>query len=330
VLVPSSAVRRFACAVAVLAVTVTVAGCSGSGVPGLDGAAEAVGTTSPVETLQSQLDTLASTYEMDPDTDVSIAALDTVTGQSMQYGSSSGMVAASAVKAEILVATLLDHQDAGTSLSDADDLRATQMIESSDNDAATALFDEVGGTAAMNAASVRLHMGHTSIGDDGYFGFTVTNAQDQITLLKSLVHPASPLDSNGRAYAMGLMRNVDTDESWGVTAASDTGSNPASPLDSNGRAYAMGLMRNVDTDESWGVTAASDTGSNPAVKNGWLPVDSDEGRWAVTSIGVITAGGHETLLAVFTQHQDEEQYGIDFIERASKLVVAGLATTPPR
>jgi len=291
VLVPSSAVRRFACAVAVLAVT--VAGCSGSGGPGLDGAAEAVGTTGPVETLQSQLDTLASTYEMDPDTDVSIAALDTVTGQSMQYGSSSGMVAASAVKAEILVATLLDHQDAGTSLSDADDLRATQMIESSDNDAASALFDEVGGTAAMNAASVRLHMGHISIGDDGYFGFTVTNAQDQITLLKSLVDPASPLDSNGRAYALGLMRNVDTDESWGVTAASDTG-------------------------------------SNPAVKNGWLPVDSDEGRWAVTSIGVITAGGHETLLAVFTQHQDEEQYGIDFIERASKLVVAGLATTPPR
>ena len=183
-LVPSSAVRRFACAVAVLAAT--VAGCSGSGGPGLDGAAEAVGTTSPVETLQSQLDTLASTYEMDPDTDVSVAALDTVTGQSMQYGSSSGMVAASAVKAEILVATLLDHQDAGTSLSDADDLRATQMIESSDNDAASALFDEVGGTTAMNAASVRLHMGHTSIGDDGYFGFTVTNAPDQITLLKSL------------------------------------------------------------------------------------------------------------------------------------------------
>jgi len=225
VLVPSSAGRRFACAVAVLAVT--VAGCSGSGGPGLDGAAEAVGTTGPVETLQSQLDTLASTYEMDPDTDVSIAALDTVTGQSMQYGSSSGMVAASAVKAEILVATLLDHQDAGTSLSDADDLRATQMIESSDNDAASALFDEVGGTTAMNAASVRLHMGHSSIGDDGYFGFTVTNAQDQITLLKSLVDPASPLDSNGRAYALGLMRNVDTDESWGVTAASDTGSNPA-------------------------------------------------------------------------------------------------------
>jgi len=45
---------------------------------------------------------------------------------------------------------------------------------------------------------------------------------------------------------------------------------------------------------------------------------------------VITAGGHETLLAVFTQHKDEEQYGIDFVERASKLVVAGLATTPPR
>ena len=156
-LVPSSAVRRFACAVAVLAVT--VAGCSRSGGPGLDGAAEAVGTTGPVETLQSQLDTLASTYEMDPDTDVSIAALDTVTGQSMQYGSSSGMVAASAVKAEILVATLLDHQDAGTSLSDADDLRATQMIESSDNDAASALFDEVGGTAAMNAASVRAAYG---------------------------------------------------------------------------------------------------------------------------------------------------------------------------
>jgi len=292
VLVPSSAVRRFACAVAVLAVT--VAGCSGSGESGVDGAAEAAGTTTvPVESLQSQLDKLTSSYEMDPDTDVSIAALDTVTGQSMQYGSSSGMVAASAVKAEILVATLLDHQDAGTSLSDADDLRATQMIESSDNDAASALFDEVGGTTAMNAASVRLHMGHTSIGDDGYFGFTVTNAQDQITLLRSLVDPASPLDADGRAYALGLMRNVDTDESWGVTAASDAG-------------------------------------SNPAVKNGWLPADSDDGRWAVTSIGVITAGGHQTLLAVFTQHQDEEQYGINFIERASKLVASGLATTPPR
>lgn len=246
-----------------------------------------VAAVTSVASARAELDSLTSEFAMNRGSDVSIAAVDTTTGTSLQYGASSGMLTASAVKVNILIALLLQHQDAVTSLDDDDDALATKMIQNSDNDAAIALFDEVGGVAGMAKVNKRLQLQNTTIGTGGYFGETETSAADQLILLTALTSSDSPLDAASRAYALDLMRNVDSDQNWGVTVSAD---NP----------------------------------SAAAVKNGWLPVDDDDGRWAVTSMGVVTADGHQILMAVFTQHQDAEQYGIDYIEQASKLVAAGV------
>lgn len=289
-------------AVGLVVVALTVVGCSradGSATTGVAEAADTVTTSSAaaqlhkaaaaksVASARKQLGELTTAFAMNPNADVSISALDTTTGRTLQYGAIGGMVEASAVKVEILVATLLQHQDERIPMDAGDDSLATKMIQNSDNDAAVAMFDELGGTAALNTANTRLGLGNTEIGTGGYFGFTTTNAQDQVTLLKVL-----------------------------------TASN--SPLDAASRSYALGLMRGVAPDESWGVTVAADESSSPAVKNGWLPVDNDDDRWSVTSMGVITVGGHQVLMAVLAQHQDTQQIGIDYIEQASKLVAAGL------
>ena len=67
-------------------------------------------------------------------------------------------------------------------------------------------------------------------------------------------------------------------------------------------------MRNVEPDQRWGVGAAADKGTDFANKNGWLSIDdsngpgeTDDGLWAVTSLGVLTVGGDQVLMAVLTE-----------------------------
>ena len=60
---------------------------------------------------------------------------------------------ASIVKADILAVLLIQHRQTRTPLSEGERELATQMIEDSDNDAATALWDAVGGTMGMEAGT---------------------------------------------------------------------------------------------------------------------------------------------------------------------------------
>ncbi|WP_127784104.1 serine hydrolase [Rhodococcus sp. X156] len=253
-------------------------------------AAERAGTsgTEAAETaFQAQLAQLDRSFGITRSADVSIAARDLSTGQSVVTGASAGMVTASAVKVEILIGTLLKAQDAGRPLSASEEDLATRMITISDNDAATTLFDRLGGGPGLATVSKRLGLRSTEVGASGFFGLTTTSAQDQVALLDALTASTSVLNTENREYALGLMQSVAADQRWGVTAAADPG-------------------------------------ATTAVKNGWLPNSDDDNQWAVTSMGVVTAAGHRILLVVFTQHQPDRQTGIDYIEQASKLVAARL------
>jgi hypothetical protein len=193
---------------------------------------------------------------------------------------------ASIVKADILATLLLQlqHQHAGLSLDEQD--LATAMIEESDNNAAQALWDVIGGAPGLAAGDQVLRLRHTVPGEDGLWGLTSTTVTDQLRLLSGLTSRRSPL-----------------------TAAS--------------RRYELTLMRDVEPGENWGVTAAAGRRTQPAVKNGWLP-DGPLGLWVINSIGVITHHGQRLLVAVLSSGQPSEQAGISQVQAAAAAAAAAI------
>ena len=62
------------------------------------------------------------------------------------------------------------------------------------------------------------------------------------------------------------------------------------------------------------------------VKNGWLP---DGTGWHVNSIGAFTGRGENYLIAVLTDDDPSEQYGIDTIEDVARVVHRELSAARP-
>ncbi|HEX2903601.1 MAG TPA: serine hydrolase [Jatrophihabitans sp.] len=164
---------------------------------------------------------------------------------------------------------------------------AEQMMDNSDNDAADQIFAEIGGNPVLASFNARLGMTGTTLQPEGIWGLSSTGADDQLHLLDALVSAGSPL-----------------------TAAS--------------RQYALNLMGAVEADQAWGISAAADPGAQTELKDGWLAVDDDDGRWAVNSIGVTSANGHPVLLVVLSQHEPDFQTGIDRVQDAARLLAAAL------
>lgn len=226
-----------------------------------------------------------SAFDVDA-SDVSIAAYGEDSGSTYSYGSAADFDTASIVKVDILAALLLQHQDNGTSLTDDELSLATSMIENSDNDAASALWDDIGDDQGLTAANARLGLTQTVAGTDGYWGLSETSAADQLVLLHDVVDDDSVLDAGSRQLILSLMSQVDDDQSWGVSAAADTG-------------------------------------TTTALKNGWL--QDDDGSWIINSIGRVTVDGHTVLLAIVTRGQDSESDGIQLVQRLAEAVAAPVA-----
>lgn len=213
---------------------------------------------------------------------VSVAAVNTKTGAHFSFGATGGMRTASVAKLFLLEEVLLQHQDEGTPLSDEELGLATPMIENSDNTAEYSLFLEAGGRDAMVDAFRRLGLKHTVPGYSDPV-LTTTSATDGITVLRNLV--------------------------------------PGGALNAYSRSIALRLMRNVESDQRWGVSAVADPGSVVALKNGWLSVDNDndasendDGRWVVSSVGIVTVHGQQVLLSAFTQHGPDYASGVRLVE----------------
>jgi hypothetical protein len=196
---------------------------------------------------------------------------------------------ASIVKADILAVLLIQHEQARTALSAGERELATQMIEDSDNDAATALWDAVGGTMGMEAGNAALGLRGIVPGAGGYWGLTTTTARSELGLLSVLTSARSPLPAAARRYELDLMRHVEPAQAWGVTAA-----------------------------------AAPHT--RPAVKNGWLPVGSD-GQWVINSIGVIRHAGQRLDIAVLSSGQPSEAVGIRQAQAAARAAAAAVTAS---
>ncbi|MEU6808704.1 serine hydrolase [Streptomyces sp. NPDC046831] len=216
---------------------------------------------------------------------VSVAVLGPGSAGSAVYGEA-GFETASIVKVDILAALLLRAQDAGRRPTAWERTYATAMIEDSDNDSASALWRAIGGAEGLDAANARFGLTDTTGGDGALWGLTRTTAADQLTLLRQVFGQDSELSAASRRYLQGLMEHIAEGQDWGVSAAAD--------------------------DSAW------------ALKNGWLPRGTT-GLWVVNSIGRVTAGGEDYLLAVLSNGNATKERGVALVEAAARAAVSVLA-----
>jgi len=220
--------------------------------------------------------------------DVTAEVLDLRTGQLSQWRPGTAEDTASIVKVDILATLLHQLQVSGASLDSTQRWLCQTMIEESDNNSASALWDEVGQNTGVAKFNALLGLTDTTPGTDGEWGLTTTTALDQVRLLESIVSPNNTLSTASRDYELSLMEHIDSGENWGV---------------------------------SFGATA----GTSVALKNGWLPLQGWT-DWQINSIGWVDGGGRDYLIAVLTQGNSTEDYGINTIQGLSALVWTDLGS----
>ena len=267
---------------------------------GPSAAATAATTSSPAPrpaaSHHDPLGSAAASYVSSRDGVVLAAVYDLRTGQTWQFGRGQPQDEASVVKLDVLETLLAERGRGGTELSAGDRTLAEQMIEDSDNDAATSLWDDVGGAGGIRSFNTSAGLADTvpssCVNCPGFpwpgWGLTTTIPGDQLTLLRTLVEPNSLLTNPERSYALSLMENVTPDQRWGV---------------------------------SGGVPAQATV----ALKNGWLPLNSANNNWQINSVGWISGSGRDYLIAVLTTGNPTEQYGIDTIDQLAAMVWNAMA-----
>ncbi len=239
---------------------------------------------------QDPFGTAAAAYLSTRASTVLAAVYDVKTGLTWRLGQGKPQAAASVVKLDVLE-TLLAERRRGSGLPASDRSLAQQMIEDSDNAAATSLWYEVGGGARIHSFNAEAGLTQTAPSScvvcQGFswpgWGLTTTTPADQIALLKELIRPSSLLPDADRAYALSLMEQVIPDQRWGV---------------------------------SGGVPGQATV----ALKNGWLPLAGLDSDWQVNSVGWISGGGRDYLVAVLTTGNPTYQYGVDTIDRLAAMI----------
>jgi len=249
----------------------------------------------PASAAHDPLGTTATGYLAGRAGTVTAAVYDIRTRQTWELGRGRAQAEASVVKLDVLETLLAERGRSGTGLSASDQALTEQMIEDSDNDAATSLWYEDGGATGISSFNQQAGLTSTSpspcVVCSGFawpgWGLSTTTPADQITLLRQLVRPSQVLTGSERDYALSLMENVTPSQRWGVS-----GGVPAQ------------------------VTVA--------LKNGWLPLEGTNSDWQVNSVGWVSGDHRDYLMAVLTTGNPSEQYGIDTISQLAAMAWQGL------
>lgn len=193
---------------------------------------------------------------------------------------------ASVVKIEIMVAAMLRAQSQGRALTNWELANVTAMIHSSDNPAASALWGNLGGGGAM--AGYGTLMGLTETAESSpTWGLTSTTARDQAGFVHRLLQ-GGLLDENFTGLAWWELRNIRSDQRWGVRA---------------------------------GVPAGWEVGH----KNGFY--DSRCCGWRVNSVGYVAdpvGGGYS--IAILSDGWSSLSQGVPMVEQVARTVAGSLAT----
>ncbi|HJF46495.1 MAG TPA: class A beta-lactamase-related serine hydrolase [Limosilactobacillus oris] len=122
---------------------------------------------------------------------------------------------ASTVKVAILAGVLVKQPNG---LSDHQTSLAKEMIEQSNNDATTELFSDLGGRQGLQATFNRFGMNDSTANSN--WGLSTTTPRDQIKLLNNIFYKSSLLTEQDQELIAKLMRNVEADQNWGISADS--------------------------------------------------------------------------------------------------------------
>ncbi|MEJ7653170.1 MAG: serine hydrolase [Chloroflexia bacterium] len=123
---------------------------------------------------------------------------------------------ASTVKVPIMITHLSQRFDSDPRASAPGSDLLAPMITVSDNDAATALLERVGGARAVQAELDSRGLDDTTINPE-YWGLSTTTAPDMALLLRSL-YVGQGLNAPLRVIAFGLMSGVVAEQRWGAPA----------------------------------------------------------------------------------------------------------------
>ncbi len=187
---------------------------------------------------------------------------------------------ASVVKVTILGALLRKALDQHRYLTSTEASRARAMITTSDNNAASALWSQLGRSYIQHFLNLA-GMKQTTLGPGGYWGLTQITAHDESLLLRVLLRGNTILSNASRAYALGLMAQVISSQRWGVPA---------------------GAPRTLVVH----------------VKNGWLPRATH--GWRIHSIGGFTWSRGWYSIVVLTQDNSTMAYGIATVEAIARAI----------
>ncbi|QQE78149.1 serine hydrolase [Alicyclobacillus sp. SO9] len=212
---------------------------------------------------------------------VSVAIFNAKTGKTLTYHPSQRYDTASIVKATIMADLLYQSQKNHKPLSKEEQSLMTPMIEVSSNQAASKLWNTAGAARGIGQFVHSVGMNHTTPGQNGYWGLTTTTALDEVDLMKLFAFPNHVLDYTSRQYGLSLMRHV---VGW----------------------------------EDWGVSTGAKGKVVVALKNGWVP--TAKSHWHVNSIGFIDGDGRDYVIAVMSEENPSEQYGIQTVDKVSQMI----------
>jgi beta-lactamase class A len=287
--------RWKATVVAALAVPCVIAAASPAmgQVPGRQGAALRRAGTSICQSWKGH-DAMARKISRDiravldeRDSSVAIRVDDQHLGIGCWFHASRHFYSASTVKVTIISALLHKAHVQGRSLTTREKDLAWQMITHSDNDAATALWNDVG-RRSLNRFLQLAKMTDTTLGYDGYWGLTLITAHDEMLLLKLLLSKNQVLTKGARHYVLDLMAHVIPSQRWGVPAGAPTS-------------------------------------FNVHVKNGWLPLATH--GWRIHSIGCFTHLDQNYSIVVLSEDNPTMSYGVRTVEGLARVINHGLNPT---
>ena len=196
---------------------------------------------------------------------------------------------ASVVKTIILATLLNKRQREHLSLLSARERQlAREMITESDNNAATALWDQ---DNMKNLTYFLRVAGMHNTRLNPAWGLTQITAQDETKLLRNiLLRPNTVLNTHAQTYELKLMGQVIASQRWGVSASTP-------------RAFTL------------------------HIKNGWAPLPYVNSPWWVNSTGAFTTTNpaRDYTIVVLTSGNADETTGITTIEDVAGPINRALA-----
>jgi hypothetical protein len=115
-----------------------------------------------------------------------------------------------------------------------------------------------------------------------------------------------------------------TDGVWGTTTTTAldrlamirTLVQPNSLLTDGSREYVLNLMEHINPSQDWGATGGVPAGVTVALKNGFAVING----WQINTTGWVDGDGRNYLIAVLTDGNPTEAYGIDTVNAISAIV----------